>query len=63
MLQHGGRELKPETVFYPKTNMAIIRRPFYLLLKSGVLAQSHMHEDYLSVRLPTIFVIPSFCVR
>ena len=34
------------------TNLAIVKAPVHAILKSGVIARSHMHKDYLSVILP-----------
>lgn len=31
------------------TRLAVIKKPFHVLLKSGVISQSHMHHDCLSV--------------
>ena len=39
-------------VLWKHTNLAIVREPVYAILKSGVIARSHMHKDYLSVVLP-----------
>lgn len=37
---------------WPATNLAVIHEPIHAILKSGVIARSHMHKDYLSVILP-----------
>ncbi len=37
---------------WKSTNLAVVRHPVHAILKSGVIARSHMHKDYLSVILP-----------
>jgi len=41
-----------DVVLLGATNLAVLRSPVFAILKSGVLEQSHMHQDYLSLRLP-----------
>lgn len=33
------------------TRLAVVKTPFHVLFKSGVIATSHMHSDYLSIRI------------
>jgi hypothetical protein len=33
------------------TRLAVVKTPFHVLFKSGVIAASHMHSDYLSIRI------------
>ncbi len=43
----------PENItLWKSTNLAVVRHPVHAILKSGVIARSHMHKDYLSVILP-----------
>ena len=43
----------PENItLWKSTNLAVVRYPLHAILKSGVIARSHMHKDYLSVILP-----------
>ncbi|MGM9652924.1 MAG: heparinase II/III family protein [Eubacteriales bacterium] len=39
-------------LLYKATNLALMKRPFHIILKSGVLCHNHRHRDYLSVVLP-----------
>ena len=42
----------PAITLWKHTNLAVVRSPLHAILKSGVIARSHMHKDYLSVILP-----------
>lgn len=33
------------------TNLAVVKKPFHVVFKSGVIARSHRHIDYLSLRI------------
>ena len=44
--------VESDAVVLGATNLAVMRSPVFAILKSGVLEQSHMHPDYLSVQLP-----------
>jgi len=44
--------VRSDVVLWEHTNLAVIKKPFHAILKSGVIARSHMHKDYLSVILP-----------
>lgn len=39
-------------LLYAATNLALLKKPFHVLLKSGSLCMSHRHLDYLSILLP-----------
>lgn len=42
------------TAMIPSAKLAVIRKPVFAILKSGVLATNHRHDDCLSVILPPI---------
>lgn len=49
----GNRQKPADTItIYSATNLAFITTPVWAMLKSGVLCQSHMHCDYLSLIIP-----------
>lgn len=52
----GPREVEsaeqPAMVSYPDSRLAILREPVFTILKGGVIRESHMHQDALSVSLP-----------
>lgn len=43
--------VEEDIVVLADTNLAVIRKPFHVILKSGVLAESHRHRDYLSTSI------------
>ena len=43
--------LEDDVKLYADTRLAVIKRPFHVLFKAGVIARSHMHSDCLSVRI------------
>lgn len=40
-----------DVVVLSDTKLAVVVNPFHVLFKSGVIAQNHMHCDYLSIRI------------
>ena len=42
---------KDEVVVLEDTRMAVVLDPFHILFKAGSVAGSHMHADYLSIRI------------
>lgn len=43
--------IEDDVTVLPDTRMAVITKPFHVFFKAGVLARSHMHSDYLSIRI------------
>jgi len=44
--------VEPEATLLAATNLAVMHKPFHALFKSGILAASHRHIDYLSLSIP-----------
>ena len=43
--------IEEDVVVLEDTHLAVVVNPFHVLFKSGVFASSHMHSDYLSIRI------------
>jgi hypothetical protein len=43
--------VEDEVEVFSATRLAVVKKPFHILFKAGVIAQSHMHLDALSTRI------------